>query len=331
MTSLPKRVSLGSMDRTYPSTTAYPDIDLHPSFPPEITDLIIDEIALFKPPQAGRLLVACSLVCRSWLIRTRYHLFRKVWLLSRRSRTFVAIVSSPLSTIVPCVRYLHLDADSYYNDGASDELRGTCEWLLTTLPAIRALSHIEHLRMTWINFAKLTKYGQPTGRIFDGFKFPNLEELFLYHCHFMTLQELAEALSHPHLKRISLNNVSVSTMGNLTAVAPSFAKLISLAITFRTSIGLTNLDILTWFAPNNGLPALERLAFSVVRVQDSPDIAKFVQTPGPSLKRLEIGFFNWPQGVTASQGIIYFIYILTEDGVDQDHFFIQRLSVAIWT
>jgi hypothetical protein len=230
----------------------------------------------------------CSLVCRSWLNRARYQLFRRVWLGSNflgRSRAFIVILSSPLSTTALFVWHLSLEGGGH-------------KWQTTALRAVRALSHVEHLWVTQIHFDKLAEYGQPTRCFFDSF--PKLKELMFYRCHFASFRDFTDALSCPFLMDISLGGVRVYGIANLMDPPPSLPRLKSLDIAF--SITDTQIHMMMWFSSSKYLSTLETLLLSDVRAPDSPYIAAFVHTLGPSLKHLAIHLDNWPLDTTYSQG-----------------------------
>ncbi|KAJ7153635.1 hypothetical protein C8R46DRAFT_871869, partial [Mycena filopes] len=72
--------------------------------PVEIRDKIIDY------SKSRRTLAACSLVCRTWTDRTRYHLFQKSWLrVTYHNAPVIAdLLWSPLCTIISQIRRLTL-------------------------------------------------------------------------------------------------------------------------------------------------------------------------------------------------------------------------------
>ncbi|KAF7304155.1 Serine/threonine-protein phosphatase [Mycena indigotica] len=79
---------------------------------PELTDQIIDILH-----RDHFYLVTCSLVCKAWLARTRYHLFQNVVLAPRltkphtltKCRDFLTLSRAPLCTFLPFVTKLSLD------------------------------------------------------------------------------------------------------------------------------------------------------------------------------------------------------------------------------
>ncbi|KAJ7616459.1 hypothetical protein FB45DRAFT_934272 [Roridomyces roridus] len=79
------------------------------AFPSEIVELIIDEAR-----SCPSTLTACSLVCRQWLPRARYHAFSSIHLEQcngvngDRIATFIPLLESPLATFISSVRQVHI-------------------------------------------------------------------------------------------------------------------------------------------------------------------------------------------------------------------------------
>ncbi|KAJ7461311.1 hypothetical protein B0H11DRAFT_2056729 [Mycena galericulata] len=58
---------------------------------------------------AQRAVKICGLVCRQWLTRSRYHLFRRVTLTAKNLGPFVDLVDTSFLPILPLIRLLQLD------------------------------------------------------------------------------------------------------------------------------------------------------------------------------------------------------------------------------
>ncbi|KAJ6523989.1 hypothetical protein B0H19DRAFT_1244052 [Mycena capillaripes] len=96
-----------------------------PPFPPELTDIIIDLVAVQKAKRVRANLAACSLVCHVWLNRSRRHFFDNCRLLLARHNMdgFATLIRSPLCTIRPYVHQLSLRNSGYDRfDNISDAL-----------------------------------------------------------------------------------------------------------------------------------------------------------------------------------------------------------------
>jgi len=248
------------------------------NIPSEISDAVIDHVNREQGRKLRRkVLGACSLVCKSWLIRSRYHLFGLVFLKFQETKEFLAILDSPLATIAPFIR--HFTFEGGYNDRQWATWEQG-EWHRFVLPRLRVLSAIEVLTMRWINFAKLASDGQDIANFFGSFQ--KLKKLWFDRCEFGTIQQVAAALSSPILEDVSLDRLNMPTMGDTILAAPSGMK--SLEINFPVG----GADILTWFA---SCP-VERLQLSNIELQHSLPITNYIRVLGPSLKHLEIGFWN---------------------------------------
>ncbi|KAF7357749.1 hypothetical protein MVEN_00820800 [Mycena venus] len=105
------------------------------TLPLELSDQIIDFVAGLKVKKLRAHLATCSLVCRAWTSRSRYHFFQNCRLLVHLNNTllFGQLLRSPLCTIL-----LHLETLTLRNNGESsfhriqDDLK-----LLTNLKSLR--------------------------------------------------------------------------------------------------------------------------------------------------------------------------------------------------
>jgi hypothetical protein len=258
--------------RKYPVT--------HRAFPPELSDAVIDYLAGELIHIRRRALKACSLVSKSWVNRTRFHLFHTVCLDSESVKAFLAILASPLLTLVPFTRQLRIEGGTIEKEGAIEE----GDWQTVALPLLRALSAVEVLVIRWINFADLGSNSHDTLSVFTGFQ--KLKKLQLECCHFGAFQLFAEALSPPCLGEISLERVWMPPMGKeggTTIAAPAHVK--SLELKFP----IAKTDILTWLASGTHIPAVETLRLIDIQVCHMPPIANSMRVLGASLKHLEIG------------------------------------------
>jgi hypothetical protein len=81
-------------------TTGVIYIKTKPALPNEIQDRILDFLYDSKPT-----LKACSLVCKTWVPTSRYHLFSKITLRGRDARSCQALLKNPNCTIQSCVHF----------------------------------------------------------------------------------------------------------------------------------------------------------------------------------------------------------------------------------
>ncbi|KAG5716154.1 hypothetical protein E4T56_gene10678 [Termitomyces sp. T112] len=89
-----------------PITPLSPDICRR--LPSEVIHIIIERIACFDVPT----LRACSLVCKSWLPVSRWHLIPTVSLGSKNIKSFLRLLESPYSTISQSIHHVSIQSDS---------------------------------------------------------------------------------------------------------------------------------------------------------------------------------------------------------------------------
>ncbi|KAF9048045.1 hypothetical protein BDZ89DRAFT_1154863 [Hymenopellis radicata] len=75
-----------------------------PALPPELCDMIID----FNHA-ARKTLARCSLVCRSWIPASRYHMWTAIRLTPTNLDTFLSLISSNQSTFLPYVKTFEIE------------------------------------------------------------------------------------------------------------------------------------------------------------------------------------------------------------------------------
>ncbi|KAJ7500618.1 hypothetical protein B0H11DRAFT_1995906 [Mycena galericulata] len=228
------------------------------TLPPEITDLIIDNLHGY--PSTLR---ACSRVSRDWLAASRHHLFDVVYLMSGSLNTFIDLQKSPYNTFSPRIRNLHATGFQH------DEL--TRLWPL--LPAFR------HLRALHI-------YGIPL--VFDK---DTIELVSLTRITTLSLSRI-RFTSYTDLKGLLLQfpSVNILKLERITCDSPAeeiqSAPLIQLSLD-KLHITLTS-GLLGWL---NGTAFCLR-ADSVDMALDSMESALFnyLTTLGTQLKRLTLRF-----------------------------------------
>ncbi|KAJ6617670.1 hypothetical protein B0H10DRAFT_2218397 [Mycena sp. CBHHK59/15] len=118
-----------------PYASTEPLIFNMPALPLELTDCIIDFVAILKVKRLRANLAACSLVCRTWTRRSRHHFFKACRLLvsQRNLLAFDALLRSPLCTILPHVRQLTLEN----NGGCRFDPLGDALKLLPNMESLR--------------------------------------------------------------------------------------------------------------------------------------------------------------------------------------------------
>ncbi|KAJ7901622.1 hypothetical protein B0H13DRAFT_2514526, partial [Mycena leptocephala] len=73
--------------------------------PQELFELIIDHF-VYRSIENRKTLLSCSLVCRSWVPRSRHHVFKKCRLHPGNVLTFGQLLSSPACTFLPHVHWI---------------------------------------------------------------------------------------------------------------------------------------------------------------------------------------------------------------------------------
>src|SRR6202451_4215417 len=133
-------------------------------------------------------LATCSLVSRSWLPRSRCHLFHSIHLRGAsvdRSLHFLSLLDSELSTIAPYVRRLQLEGVPWNPNW----------WLITALSRLSVLS-VESLSMAPLSMAHVTFHTSKTKdmKIFLA-SFQKLRQLIIERCIFTTSPQLVGVMS----------------------------------------------------------------------------------------------------------------------------------------
>ncbi|KAJ7678157.1 hypothetical protein DFH06DRAFT_1465919 [Mycena polygramma] len=98
--------------------------------PQEIIDMVIDHLVESRGWLSAadkRALAACALVCRSWVPRSRHHLFRRI-VLDNRVTNFTPLLRSENCTFAPNVRHItafrtHTDPGDHHFDKIGKDLK----------------------------------------------------------------------------------------------------------------------------------------------------------------------------------------------------------------
>ncbi|KAJ7609234.1 hypothetical protein DFH06DRAFT_1247660 [Mycena polygramma] len=151
-----------------------------PILPPEVIDLIIDDLHDHSPT-----LRTCSLVSRNWLGGSRHHLFNRMYLTGRNLRLFRDLLRSPNNTLSFHIRSLHAAG---FRHNEFTEL-----WQL--------LSAFPHLRSLEINLD--TKFEVSNIQVF-----PSVHSLSLSHAIFQDHRRLTALIGQfPSLKTLTLHRL----------------------------------------------------------------------------------------------------------------------------
>ncbi|KIM86665.1 hypothetical protein PILCRDRAFT_815901 [Piloderma croceum F 1598] len=251
--------------------------------PSELADTIIDCLH-----DDSRALASCSVVCRAWLPRSRFHLFEHILLEPSRLQLF-DLLDSPLSTIAPYVRCLHLE-----------EGRGRYsyepEWLNKALPRLAVFTAVESLEVDLARFDLLET--ETTRGLVSNFRM--LRNLHFWHVKFRTFSQLVDVLGEcPHLEHISFDCLFYQDKWDTPHEGhPEIKNSLPTSCAQRIPLHLRTFDlgsceknaILYWLLSGNSCLVINTLRLRTVCLEETRAIGAFVRTLGPSLEHLEINF-----------------------------------------
>jgi hypothetical protein len=234
-----------------------------PKIPPEIVDAFIDQVNV-------SVLGVCSLVSKSWLPRSRRHLFERVVIIRDGLKPFLDLLDSPLCTVKPFVQIV--------------ELRGYWipdpRWVELGLSAILSLPAVRDFCIVSAGF---TSPDSP--KILPSFQ--NLQDLALSDCEFTSVAQLLDALSLcKSLKNVLLSSLIIRDSDvAVSSPPPPSLRCVDLH-TFRANSFVKN--IAEWLVSGEHI-SIETLKLSIPE-NDIQAIAHCVRGLGPSLKTLEVDF-----------------------------------------
>ncbi|KAK0454268.1 uncharacterized protein EV420DRAFT_1765814 [Desarmillaria tabescens] len=218
-------------------------------------------------------LTSCSLVCRAWLPRSRYHLFRSIYILHEDHAHFLQLIASPFCSFIHSIRTIyfrrqHLQETIY---GSEDGLPkdhpedSEAHWLHKALPTLplSVFTNIQKLRIPDAKFNLMS------------------EEDFMN-----TLSELSLSTTLTHL---ALNSCIFSTLDQIIQTLCSCRALNSLSLRYpELKEKPTPEDMLFQFQ-NATLPtSLSSLMISILEISNIDWILKIMSMVGASLKYLSI-------------------------------------------
>jgi hypothetical protein len=252
-----------------------------PSFPPEVFEAIIDEIALSEEDKDPKhflqkdMLRVCSLVCKLWLPRSRHYLFDTVIIdYDKRGRreSFLDLLDNPLCTIRPYVRIL--------------ELEDTPTWVADALPRLSALTQVRDLGIRDGTFFVWRESTRPLG------SFQNLQLLALLRCQFHSHTQLFETLSLcTSLQMLFLLNFGLGRPErSIPLNSPPPPRSLRYSEIRNADRNCTNI-ILEWLVSGEQIPAIDTLKLCFSREEETSGLGHCLRALGPSLKNLELGFF----------------------------------------
>ncbi|KAJ7503632.1 hypothetical protein B0H11DRAFT_1853160 [Mycena galericulata] len=251
-----------------------------PRLPPEIQEIIVD--LLFDDKDALR---TCSLVDQAWLHLSRRHLFASVHLLKDRCESFRDLCHSPHGTVAPYISALSIsspkDAD-YMNESASFFLD-----LVPHLPCLPTLTSLEICSLSWKNASQQCLSSMASC-------FSNLTELCIHLVEFNDSQQVSVLLScFQMLEKISIGATFATEDQASSSIPPPNLRHLRV-LNLRMGLHGTGAfrDIISWFIPTNGLPAIQAFSIASLDVNLLLVVGSLLQELGSTLKDLDIWFMN---------------------------------------
>ncbi|KAJ6541031.1 hypothetical protein DFH09DRAFT_59241 [Mycena vulgaris] len=267
------------------------------TLPGELVDSIIDSTHRISPSS----LIACALVCRQWLPRSRYHTFSLIHLIRHRSadtvKMFLHLIASPLVTFISSIREVALHHRPSYGApvlSAGDiilllsrygihpaRLYLDCQFNQLGMRGVQqdSFASVTHLRLT-LSMNMNTRV--PLEQIFDYTRmFPSLQSLSLRTDDISLLPRTTPRVLPPDLHELVLDGPEIlhgllsidsppaqfSSL-NLTGIA-EWEELNQYLANPTISGSLKSLTLSWWKAPDYGQLDLSHLgALRYLRVRD---------------------------------------------------------------
>jgi hypothetical protein len=237
--------------------------------PAEIIDSIID--FLHSDIHA---LGMCSLVCKSWLPASRYHLFHVVTIGAHNSNKFQQLLRYRPSTWRKVVVHFVIgtvESSLSFPPKADPPFFTPRAKLINFIPRLPALRSLKMTRVILKRYPQFSAW-----RSMDGFKtLTVIEMVFVQFTTCCTLLEILAAFSS--LERLKLSEIRWNSIGNIPP-PPTFLHLRSLTANCKD-----NSEILNWLS-EGPLPALRELSICAA----STPCNRLLRTAGGSLQHLEV-------------------------------------------
>lgn len=239
---------------------------------PELIDRVIDHLH-----DDEETLRACSLVARSWLPASRFHLFQTLYIFNEREFWALVELLQKNPGLGSHVRELALDIlyDSYGN--AEPWIRPPVDIspLTAHIPTIEVLT----LSDDW------TRYGEPNRTvILDSFR--KVRTLTIMASNFYSIQDLLTLLrSFPLLERLNLDYVDIGEQGYSARVDEIPLTLSALQVTIADDV-----QSLSWqaIAPSLVSPRMDRLWLPLATEDDMILVDMYCSFAQSNLKELHL-------------------------------------------
>lgn len=242
--------------------------------PTELTDEIIGYLHTDRPA-----LRTCTLVCKTWLPRSRHFLVGYLKLKPSNSGLFFRLIDSPLSTITSHVHSLHIQRE--YGGGGP-------LWFKDLLPRLIIFADtVTSITLTLANF--LTMEAESTYEFWSSFR--SLEHLGLMQCRFISFAQLAGLLcACPELQRLSLTSLSWHFDDVLSVSREMIQRPLILQKVELTGSGQA--AVLDWLEAGEVLPPISEVTLHSISADNVAQIGSFLRALGSSLRCLKIDGFS---------------------------------------
>ncbi|KAJ7089237.1 hypothetical protein B0H15DRAFT_981181 [Mycena belliarum] len=254
-------------------------LSLPSPLPPELFDIIIAQVQ-----DDIHALAACGLVCRSWLVSSRYHILKTtpVSLSPGNAQQFIELVNHPSSTFCTHVRSLELLSHNV-SGGSFD-----AQWLDPIVGTLARLPCVTDMLIANIQWGQMNPRTKST--LLDGF--PALTHLELWSMHFDSVSHLVQLIcSKPLLHILGLDDLAWED--------PSFETSACRVPYGLHSLRLSNCykrDILDWLVSHEALPPIHHVQLGAVHPEDTHSIGRFLARLGPDLFTLQLEFSSLDAG-----------------------------------
>ncbi|KAK7046743.1 hypothetical protein R3P38DRAFT_2607754 [Favolaschia claudopus] len=243
--------------------------------PQELTDAIIDHLS--NDPHS---LQSCSLVCRAFVFRCRFHLFATCRLTATNIFEFCCLLRSPACTFVPHVRSIHASRLQWHRDD---------RWFNEIAMDLRRLLGVRELDMT----LRIVSTSNANAYFRTGFvtSFSSVTHLVLS-CNFTSPAPLVDMIClFPALQDLHIRALS-GTLADPIHVAVPPKELHDLTLSTNSVSPL-----LAWLYAYNHLPKVDALSLPPVRPNNATTLRTALKRLGGSLRHLNVSL-TWYLGVS---------------------------------
>jgi hypothetical protein len=255
----------------------------NPPIPQELTEGIID--LLHDDIHA---LGTLALVSKSWLPRSRFHLFEELRISQADIDSFLVVLDSPNVTICPYVRCITFTAADVLDDSPETP------WMygaIRRLTALKAVTSIIFERLKWESGGG--DDGGPAAKL--KINFPGVTELQVIDVKFDSFTHFTDLIcAFSNLETIAITfseeNESLFTPRNVSSFAHQHLPAGLRSLSFPRCP--PNIHVLEWIISLADVqtPLIDTVVFSFTGSQQLPAIGNLLKAIGPSLHYLGLSF-----------------------------------------